>query len=77
VFESGVDGVIVALGGKTSDVGDTMLTVGTKNVMSAMKSKGVKRIAVVTSIGAGMCFCVWMNNDYELSPNDAPPWQRI
>lgn len=53
VFECGIDGVIVALGGKTSDVGDTMLTVGTNNVMSAMKSKGVKRIAVVTSIGAG------------------------
>ncbi len=53
MFEGDIDGVIVALGGKTSDVGDTMLTVGTKNVMSAMKSKGVKRIAVVTSIGAG------------------------
>ena len=26
VFESNIDGVIVALGGKTSDVGDTMLT---------------------------------------------------
>jgi len=30
-----------------------MLTVGTNNIMSAMKQKGVKRIAVVTSIGAG------------------------
>lgn len=48
-----VDGVIVALGGKTSDVGDTMLTVGTNNIIRAMKEKGVKRIAVVTSIGAG------------------------
>ncbi|KAL7430881.1 hypothetical protein ACHAXH_006773 [Discostella pseudostelligera] len=53
VFENDIDGVIVALGGKTSDVGDTMLTVGTNNIMSAMKQKGVKRIAVVTSIGAG------------------------
>ena len=26
MFESNIDGVIVALGGKTSDVGDTMLT---------------------------------------------------
>lgn len=53
VFENKIDGVIVALGGKTSDVGDTMLTDGTNNIMSAMKDNGVKRIAVVTSIGAG------------------------
>lgn len=53
VFENGIDGVIVALGGKTKDVGETMLTDGTKNVIAAMKEKGVKRIAVVTSIGAG------------------------
>jgi len=48
-----VDGVIVALGGKTSDVGDTMLTDGTNNIIQAMKNKGVKRLAVVTSIGTG------------------------
>jgi uncharacterized protein YbjT (DUF2867 family) len=48
-----IDGVIVALGGKTADVGETMLTDGTKNVIAAMKAKGVKRLAVVTSIGAG------------------------
>jgi len=48
-----IDGVVVALGGKTSDVGDTMLTDGTKNVIQAMKGKGVKRLAVVTSIGTG------------------------
>merc|ERR1712087_2398 len=53
VFENDIDGVVVALGGKTSDVGDTMLTDGTKNIMSAMKANNVKRIAVVTSIGAG------------------------
>jgi len=53
VFENEIDGVVIALGGKTSDVGDTMLTVGTKNVIDAMKSKGVKRVSVVTSIGAG------------------------
>jgi len=53
VFDTPIDGVIVALGGKTSDVGDTMLTDGTKNIMNAMKDKDVKRIAVVTSIGAG------------------------
>jgi len=54
VFDAAkIDGVVVALGGKTSDVGDSMLTDGTKNVIDAMKDKGVKRLAVVTSIGAG------------------------
>lgn len=51
--ENDIDAVIVGLGGKTSDVGDTMLTDGTKNVIAAMKENDVKRIAVVTSIGAG------------------------
>jgi len=50
-----VDGVIVAVGGKTSDVGDTMLTDGTNNIIQAMKNKGVKRLAVVTSIGFKAC----------------------
>ena len=53
IFEQDIDGVIVALGGKTKDVGETMLTDGTKNVIAAMKEKGVKRLVVVTSIGAG------------------------
>lgn len=54
VFDSAaIDGVVVALGGKTSDVGETMLTDSTQNVINAMKDKGVKRLAVVTSIGAG------------------------
>jgi len=54
VFEAGkIDGVIVALGGKTSDVGETMLTDGTSNVIAAMKENDCKRLAVVTSIGAG------------------------
>jgi nucleoside-diphosphate-sugar epimerase len=53
VFEQSIDGVVVALGGKTKDVGETMLTDGTKTVIDAMKAKGVKRLAVVTSIGAG------------------------
>lgn len=48
-----ISGVVVALGGKTSDVGKTMLTDGTRNIIKEMKKKGVKRIAVVTSIGAG------------------------
>ena len=46
-------GVIVALGGKTADVGETMLTDGTACVIEAMKKTDVKRVAVVTSIGAG------------------------
>jgi uncharacterized protein YbjT (DUF2867 family) len=54
VFEGGdVEGVIIALGGKTKDVGPTMLTDGTATVIAAMKKYNVKRIAVVTSIGAG------------------------
>ena len=46
-------GVVIALGGKTKDVGDTMLTDGTKVVIDVMKANDVKRVSVVTSIGAG------------------------
>lgn len=46
--ENKIDAVIVALGGKTSDVGETMLTDGTVNIIAAMKENDVKRIAVVT-----------------------------
>ena len=54
VFEGGdVEGVIISLGGKTKDVGPTMLTDGTATVIAAMKQYDVKRVAVVTSIGAG------------------------
>jgi uncharacterized protein YbjT (DUF2867 family) len=56
VFDAAKDisGVIVSLGGKTKDVGPTMLTDGTTCVINAMKAKSeAKRIAVVTSIGAG------------------------
>jgi len=54
VFDAAdVDGVVVALGGKTKDVGDTMCTDGTQNVCDAMKAKGVKRVSVVSSIGVG------------------------
>jgi hypothetical protein len=50
-----VIGTVVALGGKTKDVGPTMLTDGTRNIISVIKrSPSIgKRIAVVTSIGAG------------------------
>ena len=54
VFEGGdIEGVIISLGGKTKDVGPTMLTDGTATVIAAMKKYDVKRVAVVTSIGAG------------------------
>uniref|UniRef100_A0A7S0F645 NAD(P)-binding domain-containing protein n=1 Tax=Phaeocystis antarctica TaxID=33657 RepID=A0A7S0F645_9EUKA len=54
VFEGqGVTGVVVALGGKTKDVGPTMLQDGTANIIAACKANGVKRITVVTSIGVG------------------------
>jgi hypothetical protein len=54
VFEGkGVTGVVIALGGKTKDVGATMLEDGTKNIIAAMKANGVTKVAVVTTIGAG------------------------
>lgn len=49
----GVTGVVVALGGKTKDVGPTMLQDGTANIIAACVANGVKRISVVTTIGAG------------------------
>ena len=52
-FTKDTTGVVVSLGGKTKDVGKTMLTDGTRNVIDAMKAAGVARVAVVTSIGAG------------------------
>ncbi|GMH94764.1 hypothetical protein TrST_g3363 [Triparma strigata] len=54
IFEGNdIDGVVIALGGKTKDVGTTMLTDATKTILNAMKANGVKRVSVVTSIGAG------------------------
>lgn len=54
VFEGRtIEGVIVALGGKTADVGETMLTDGTNVIIDAMKKNGCSRLSVVTSIGAG------------------------
>lgn len=48
-----IDGVIIALGGTTKDVGATMLSDGTTNIVAAMKENRVMRLAVVTAIGAG------------------------
>jgi len=54
VFEGqDVTGVVIALGGKTKDVGETMLTDGSACIINAMKKYDVKRVSVVTSIGAG------------------------
>jgi len=53
VIKDGMSGVVVALGGKTADVGETMLTDGTTNVIAAMKKISAKRIALVSSIGVG------------------------
>jgi nucleoside-diphosphate-sugar epimerase len=52
--DTSISGVIVALGGRTKDVGPTMLSTGTKNIIDSMKRKSkAKRISTVTSIGAG------------------------
>jgi len=48
-----IEGVVIALGGKTKDVGPTMLSDGTANIVDSMKNKGVKRVSVVSSIGCG------------------------
>ena len=54
VFEGeDITGVLVALGGKTKDVGPTMLQEGTANIVAACQANGIKRIAVVSTIGAG------------------------
>ena len=54
VMEGGVDGVVIALGGRTTEVGKTMLTEGTKNIIKAMQEVGkTSKVSIVTSIGAG------------------------
>lgn len=54
-FEAGgtIDGVIIALGGRTKDVGMGMLTNGTTNIIHSMTQRGIQRVAVLTSIGCG------------------------
>ena len=54
VMDSVDGGVVIALGGRTTEVGTTMLTDGTKNIIRAMKEVGnTNRVSIVTSIGAG------------------------
>lgn len=45
--------MFAALGGRTKAVGPTMLTDGTSTIINAMHKYGVKKVAVVTSIGCG------------------------
>ena len=54
----GVDAVVIALGGKTSDVGTDMLKTSTENIVKAFKSSPELlspgcRLVVVSSIGVG------------------------
>jgi nucleoside-diphosphate-sugar epimerase len=54
VFEGkNVTGVVVVIGGKTRQVGPTLLQDGTTHIIAACKAYGVKRISVVSTIGAG------------------------
>lgn len=54
VFEGkDVTGVVVALGGKTREVGPTLLLDGTTHIIAACKAYGVKRISVISTVGAG------------------------
>lgn len=54
VFEGkNITGVVVALGGKTREVGPTLLQDGTTHIIAACKAYDVKRISVISTIGAG------------------------
>jgi putative NADH-flavin reductase len=54
VFEGkDITGVVVALGGKTREVGVTLCQDGTTNIIAACKKYGVKRINIVSTVGAG------------------------
>ena len=50
-----ISGTIICLGGATSEVGKSMLTDGTRNIIQCIKESKIasNRIAIVTSIGAG------------------------
>ena len=50
-----ISGTIICLGGATSKVGNTMLNDGTKNIIECILNSKLasKKIAIVTSIGAG------------------------
>jgi uncharacterized protein YbjT (DUF2867 family) len=48
----GVDAVVVSLGGR-SDSPENTVSEGTKNIVAAMQSLGIKRLVVITSLGLG------------------------
>lgn len=50
---AGQDVVISSLGSKLSRKPTTLLSAGTKNVVAAMQSAGVRRFVCITGIGAG------------------------
>jgi putative NADH-flavin reductase len=49
---NGVDAVVVSLGSR-SDSPENTVSEGTKNIITAMQSLGIKRLVVVTSLGIG------------------------
>ena len=54
VFEgNNISGVVVALGGKTREVGLTLLQDSTTHIIAACKAHGVSRISVISTVGAG------------------------
>jgi len=54
VFEGkDITGVVIALGGKTREVGETLLLDSTTHIIAACKEYGVKRVCVVSTVGAG------------------------
>lgn len=54
IFEgNNITGVVVALGGKTREVGLTLLRDSTTHIIAACKAHGVKRISIVSTVGAG------------------------
>ena len=50
--------MVIALGGKTKDVGPTMLTDGTACIINSMKKHGVKRVCTCERAGVCVCVCV-------------------
>merc|ERR1719460_1457027 len=51
VFEGkDITGVVVALGGKTREVGTTLLLDSTTHIIAACKEYGVKRVCVVSTV---------------------------
>jgi len=52
-YQDRIDSVIVALGGDVKDVGKTMLTDSTKNLLVHMGHNNCQKIIAITSVGTG------------------------